>query len=88
MPTAILFSGSVALLVELAVWGNDLEMVSLLVVKSFCLAFTVEAGHVLTIALSNRQVPDLKAIVYDRSVCVQVQFLRSNCTSDSICACF
>lgn len=63
-------------------------MVSLLVVTSFCLAFTVVVGHVLTIALSNRQVPDLRAIVYGRSVCVWAQFLRTNCTCHSIWACF
>lgn len=45
-------------------------MVSLPVVKSFCLAFTVVVGHVLTIAVSNRQVPDLRAVIYNRSICV------------------
>jgi len=52
------FSDCVALLVQLATWVITWEeMVSLPIVKSFCLAFLVIVRYFLAVVASNRWVP-------------------------------
>lgn len=60
-------------------------MVSLPVVKSFCLALTVAVRHVLTIAVTNRRVPDFRAVFEHRSgdpivLLIALVFFSDPCT--------
>lgn len=68
MPRAILFSGSITLLMELAVRGNDLEGNGIAPSREELL-FSAHCGSQagFTIAVTNRRVPDFRAVFGHRS---------------------